>query len=91
MQLNLFANGLGDNAGLAIGAGVIAFIVIALYRGYLFFYRPDQYEAMLQREHQKKLARVEASKGKTGRLVGGILGGVARGVIAAAIKGRPHH
>jgi hypothetical protein len=67
---------------------VVAFVG---YRAYVFFARPELWAEMQRRKHEKEMAAAEERKAKAGRVVGGILGGVAKAVLGAAIKGRPHH
>jgi hypothetical protein len=89
--MKLFATQGGDNSGLLGVLFVLGVIAYASYHAYVFFARPDLFAEMQRRKHEKAMAAAEERKAKTGRVVGGILGGVAKAVLAAAIKGRPHH
>ena len=89
LTMKLFAS--GDNSGLIGALFVIGLIGYVVYHAYVFFARPDLWAEMQKRKHEKAMAAAEERKAKAGKIAGGILGGVAKAVIGAAIKGRPHH
>jgi hypothetical protein len=87
--VELFAS--GDNSGLIGFLFIVGGIGYLGYRAYVFFYRPEQWLAEKRMKHEKEMAAAEERKAKAGRIAGGIVGGIAKAVIGAAIKGRPHH
>jgi len=91
METTMFASQSGENSGLIGALFVIGIIGYLGYHAYVFFARPDLWAEMQRRKHEKAMAAAEERKAKAGRVVGGILGSVAKAVLGAAIKGRPHH
>ena len=89
--MSMFASQGGDNSGLIGALFVLGLIGYVGYHAYVFFARPELWAEMQRRKHEKKMAAAAERKAKAGRVVGGILGGVAKAVLGAAIKGRPHH
>lgn len=79
--MELFAS--GDDGGPIFLVLLLGGLGYLAYRVYVFFFRPELWAAEQRMKHEKKMA--------TGRIAGGILGGIAKAVIGAAIKGRPHH
>jgi len=85
--MNLFAS--GDNSGL-VALFVFGGIAYLAYHAYIFFCRPEQWEEMQRRKHEREMAKAEERKAKAGRIAGGLVGGIAKAVLGAAIKGRHH-
>jgi hypothetical protein len=76
--------------------GFIALLVIFLigyvgYKAHLYFCRPETWAALQKHKLEQKLAAEAARRESRNKLLGGIAGGVARVVLGAVIKGRPHH
>jgi hypothetical protein len=90
MQLYAAQSSSSDNSGFFILL-ILGLICYGAFRAYVFFYRPEQWEAEQRRKHEREMAAAEERKAKAGRMAGGILGGIAKAVLGAAIKGRPHH
>ena len=88
--MNLFASQDGSSSGIIV-LFVLVWIAYAAYRGYIFFCRPEQWAEMQRRKHEREMAAAEERKAKAGRIAGGLVGGIAKAVIGAAIKGRHHH
>jgi hypothetical protein len=87
--VELFAS--GGNGELIVFLLVLGGLGYFAYRAYVFFYRPEQWAAEKRMKHEKEMAAAAERKAKAGRIAGGILGGIAKAVLGAAIKGRPHH
>jgi hypothetical protein len=88
--MQLYGAQSSDNSGF-IALLILGFICYGAFRAYVFFCRPEQWEAEQRRKHDREMAAAEERKAKAGRITGGILGGIAKAVIGAVIKGRPHH
>jgi hypothetical protein len=86
----LAASSSGSN-GTAIFVFGFIFVAWISYRAYVFFYRPEQWAAEIRMKHEKAMAAAAERTAKAGKIAGGILGGIAKAVLGAAIKGRPHH
>jgi hypothetical protein len=91
MTMNLLASQSNDNSGMIGALLILGLIGYAGYQAYIFFARPELWAEMQRRKHEKQMAAAEERKAKAGRITGGILGGIAKAVLGAAIKGRPHH
>ncbi len=89
--MTLLASQGGASSGLIGALFVLGVIAYVGYHAYIFFARPDLFAEMQRRKHEKEMAAAEERRAKTGRIAGGILGGIAKAVLGAAIKGRPHH
>jgi hypothetical protein len=62
-----------------------------VYHAYIFFCRPEQWAQMQRQKHEREMAKAEERKAKAGRIAGGLVGGVAKAIIGAAIGHRHHH
>ena len=74
--------------------GFLVLIGVILYGGfhvYMIFVRPDLWAQMQQRKHERELARLAHEEAKRKAASSGLLADVAKAVIAAAIKGKPHN
>jgi hypothetical protein len=85
--MNLFAS--GENSGL-ITLFVFGVVAYAAYHAYIFFCRPEQWAEMQRRKHEREMAKAEERKVKAGRITGGIVGGIAKAILGAVIRGRHH-
>jgi hypothetical protein len=79
----------GSNSGF-IALFIIGVIAYVAYHAYIFFCRPEQWAEMQRRKHEREMAKAEERKAKAGRIAGGLVGGIAKAVLGAAIKGRHH-
>ena len=66
----------------------IGVVCYGAYRAYVFLFRPEQLAEERRMKHEKEM---EERKPNAGSAAGKILGGIAKIVIGAAIKGKPHH
>jgi hypothetical protein len=88
--MNLFASQGGESNSGIIALFILGVIAYAGYHAYIFFCRPEQWAEMQRRKHEREMAAAEERKAKAGRIAGGLVGGIAKAVLGAAIKGRHH-
>lgn len=84
--MELFASKESEQAWL-IFAIVVCFVGWFSYRAYVFFYRPEQWAAEKWMQHEKEMA----AKARNGRIAGGLVGGIAKAVLGAALGGKRHN
>lgn len=86
----ILATGSSGGNGTALFVFGLIFVAWIFYRAFVFFYRPEQWAAEIRMKHEKAMAAAAERTAKAGKVAGGILGGIARAVLGAAIKGRHH-
>jgi len=84
--VEIFASSSGDEAMLVFIV-VVCILGWFAYRCYVFFCRPEQWAAEKWMQHEKEMA----AKDRTGRIAGGLVGGIAKAVLGAALGGKRHN
>ncbi len=82
----LFAAPDEGNSPLFVAFVIIFLIGYLAFRGYVLFYRPDLAEAM----HRRQLEREQTKAKERSERTGNIVGGIARALLGAALKNKPH-
>lgn len=74
--------------------GLIIFLIMLGYVGlqaYVFFAKPEMWEKMQERKHQERMAKLAEEEAKRKAAAGGLLVNVAKAILSAAVKGKPHN
>jgi hypothetical protein len=70
---------------------VIGVLAYGAFMIWIMVCRPEQYQAMVQRKHEERMAKLAQEEAKRKEAAGGLLAGLAKAAIEAAMRGRGHH
>jgi hypothetical protein len=77
-----------DSIRIMLGLALLCYGGYHLYLLHMSIKRPQDYAALKQREHEVKIAKLNAQQEKKNKIAGGIAGGLAKAILGAFLNKR---